>query len=286
MKKILLVRHVQRPAAIAATEVAMRELAQLGITVVSEEQLESEVTDAESPELVLAMGGDGTILAAAESARRYDIPLLGINAGHMGFLAEASPESIPKLMHRLATSDFEVEKRSTLDVSIKLPGDNTIEDWALNDAVVKHTDPAHPVHLILVVDGQDVSTYGADGMILSTPTGSTAYSFSAGGPVVWPDTEAVVISPIAAHGLFTRPLVVGPSSTIEVFINEENWSAPEVWCDGHRRTVAPSGTSVIAKVSANPVRLVRMSHTPFSERLVTRFNLPVRGWRTPEGNAS
>ena len=197
MKKILLVRHVQRPAAIAATEVAMRELAQLGITVVSEDQLKSEVTGAEAPELVLAMGGDGTILAAAESARRYDIPLLGINAGHMGFLAEASPESIPKLMHRLATGDFEVEKRSTLDVSIKLPGDNTIEDWALNAAVVKHTDPAHPVHLILVVDGQDVSTYGADGMILSTPTGSTAYSFSAGGPVVWPDTEAVVISPVS-----------------------------------------------------------------------------------------
>ena len=111
MKKILLVRHVQRPAAIAATEVAMRELEQLGIAVVSEDPVKSEVADGDSPELVLAMGGDGTILAAAESARRYDIPLLGINAGHMGFLAEASPESIPKLMHRLATGDFDVEKR-------------------------------------------------------------------------------------------------------------------------------------------------------------------------------
>ena len=138
----------------------------------------------------------------------------------MGFLAEASPESIPTLMHRLALGEYHEEKRSTLDISIKLPGENLITDWALNDAVVKHTDPAHPVHLVLVVDGQDVSTYGADGMILATPTGSTAYSFSAGGPVVWPDTEAVVISPIAAHGLFTRPLVVGPGSTIVVGINE------------------------------------------------------------------
>ena len=255
MKKILMVRHVQRPAAIAATEVAVRELTQLGIEVIGEDDADNLTNDH------------------------------GLNAGHMGFLAEASPESIPTLMHRLALGEYHEEKRSTLDISIKLPGENLITDWALNDAVVKHTDPAHPVHLVLVVDGQDVSTYGADGMILATPTGSTAYSFSAGGPVVWPDTEAVVISPIAAHGLFTRPLVVGPGSTIEVVINEEHWSAPEVWCDGLRRTIAPAGTSVVARVSQNPVRLVRMEHTPFAERLVTKFNLPVRGWRNPEGSA-
>ena len=157
MKKILMVRHVQRPAAIAATEVAVRELTQLGIEVIGEDEAD-KLTNDHGPDLVLAIGGDGTILAAAESARRFNIPLLGINAGHMGFLAEASPESIPTLMHRLALGEYHEEKRSTLDISIKLPGENLITDWALNDAVVKHTDPAHPVHLVLVVDGQDVST--------------------------------------------------------------------------------------------------------------------------------
>ena len=170
MKKFSWFGTFNAPAAIAATEVAVRELTQLGIEVIGEDDAD-KLTNDHGPDLVLAMGGDGTILAAAESARRFNIPLLGINAGHMGFLAEASPESIPTLMHRLALGEYHEEKRSTLDISIKLPGENLITDWALNDAVVKHTDPAHPVHLVLVVDGQDVSTYGADGMILATPTG-------------------------------------------------------------------------------------------------------------------
>ena len=142
-----------------------------------------------------------------------------------------------------------------------------------------HTDVAHPVHFALIVDGQEVSTYGADGMIVSTPTGSTAYSFSAGGPVVWPDTEAVIVAPLAAHGLFTRPLVLGPSSCLQIVVLHDMWTAPEMWCDGLRREEVPAGSTVTARVGSRPVRLVRVDDTPFSARLVTKFNLPVGGWR-------
>ncbi|MCI1788869.1 MAG: NAD kinase [Actinomyces sp.] len=273
-ERVMLVRHVNRPDAIAAAEVAERELEMRGIEVVPEDEDRGRI------DMVLAMGGDGTILAAADHARRHDVPLLGVNMGHMGFLAEASARGIPSVVDRLARHDFVVDSRMTLDVTLRFPDGSSVSDWALNEAVVMHTDVAHPVHLALVVDGQDVSTYGADGIVLATPTGSTAYSFAAGGPVVWPDTEAVVMAPLAAHGLFTRPLVVGPSSVLEVVVLEDHWSAPEVWCDSLRRATAPRGTSVVATVGQRPVQLVRLDGTPFATRLVTKFDLPVRGWRS------
>ncbi len=277
--RVMLVRHVNRPDAIAAAEVARRELESRGIEVIPEDQA------ADSIDIVLAMGGDGTFLAAADHARRFDVPLLGVNMGHMGFLAEASATGIPGVVDRIARHDYLVDSRMTLDVTLRFPDGSSVSDWALNEAVVMHTDVAHPVHLALVVDGQDVSTYGADGIVLATPTGSTAYSFAAGGPVVWPDTEAVVMAPLAAHGLFTRPLVVGPSSALEVVVLEDHWSAPEVWCDGLRRMTAPQGTSVVATVGHRPVRLVRLDRMPFATRLVTKFDLPVRGWRSVHGLA-
>lgn len=272
-QKVMVVRHVHRPDAIAAAEVARRELEKHGIELVPDHCSDCDV------DLVLALGGDGTILAAADLARTHDVPLLGVNMGHMGFLAEVSGEGIPKVIEQFARNDYRVDTRMTLDVTVRFPDGTEITDWALNEAVLMHTNVAHPVQLALVVDGQDVSTYGADGIILATPTGSTAYSFSAGGPVVWPDTEAIVISPLAAHGLFTRPLVVGPSSTVEVVVLEHDWSAPEMWCDGLRQTIAPVGTSIITRVGQRPVRLVRLDDTPFSTRLVHKFHLPVRGWR-------
>lgn len=280
-ERVMLVRHPYRPAAVRAAEISRRELLARGLEVVDE--------DHPGPvDLVLVLGGDGTILAAAEKARRRDAPLLGVNMGHMGFLAEANVEGISEVVEKIATHDYRVDSRMTLDVDVVFPDGRVVHDWALNEAVVMHTDLAHPTHLVLVVDGQDVSTYGADGIILATPTGSTAYSFSAGGPVVWPDTEAVVMAPLAAHGLFTRPLVVGPSSVLEVSVLEDPWSPPEVWCDGLRATSAPVGTNVVARVGSRPVRLVRLDDTPFSSRLVHKFHLPVRGWRegSPPGGAA
>lgn len=270
---VMLVRHVHRSDALTAAEVMASELRALGIDVRHEDP------DAEA-DFVLAMGGDGTILAAAHHAHLRNAPLLGVNVGHMGFLAEATGQDFALIARRIASEDFHIEERMTLDVQVRQPDGTIRNDWALNEAVVVHTDVAHPVHIALAVDGQDVSTYGADGMIIATPTGSTAYSFSAGGPVVWPDAEAVVLAPLAAHGLFTRPLVLGPSALLEVAVLEENWTDPEMWCDGLRRTPLPAGSLVSTRVGARPVRLVRLDETPFSARLVERLNLPVRGWRS------
>ncbi|MDC4233395.1 NAD kinase [Actinomyces sp. B33] len=275
MESVMLVRHIARPEAIAAAEAAAAHLERLGIRVLP------ETTD-EGVDLVLALGGDGTILSAASHARRRDVPLLGVNMGHMGFLAEVSDaEGVDGVVRRIAAGDFTVDARMTLDITVLAPDGIERRDWALNEAAVMHTDVAHPVHLALGVDGQAVSTYGADGIILATPTGSTAYSFSAGGPVVWPDTEAMVIAPLAAHGLFTRPLVVGPSSELQIVVLEEMWSAPGLVCDGSRHMSLPMGTRILVTRGERPVRLARLDDTPFSARLVEKFSLPVRGWKTP-----
>ena len=261
--RVMLVRHVARPEAIRAAESVRTELEALGIEVVTEGA-------AADIDLVLAMGGDGTFLAAASHARQRDVPLLGVNAGHMGFLTQLSKRGVGEVAARIAEGDYRVESRMTLDVRVDRPDGTAASDWALNEAVVMHTDVAHPVHFALIVDGQEVSTYGADGMIVSTPTGSTAYSFSAGGPVVWPDTEAVIVA---------RPLVLGPSSCLQIVVLHDMWTAPEMWCDGLRREEVPAGSTVTARVGSRPVRLVRVDDTPFSARLVTKFNLPVGGWR-------
>ena len=267
-----MVRHRHRTNAATSAVTLAQALRARGIDVVEDAAVGGI-------DMVLSIGGDGTFLAAASSARALGVPLLGVNAGHMGFLTELAATGTGDLARKIAEGDFAVEERMTLDVAMERPDATTAHDWALNEAVIMHTDVAHPVHFALVVDGQEVSTYGADGMILSTPTGSTAYSFSAGGPVVWPDTEAIVVAPLAAHGLFTRPLVVGPSACVEIVVLEDTWSDPEMWCDGLRRITVPAGAVVRALVGASAVRLVRVDDTPFSARLVNKFNLPARGWR-------
>jgi probable inorganic polyphosphate/ATP-NAD kinase len=267
-----MVRHRNRTNAVTSAVTLTHALAERGIEVV-------EDASSGGVDLVLSIGGDGTFLVAASSARALGVPLLGVNAGHMGFLTELGSTGTGDLARKIAEGDFTVERRMTLDVTMERSDGSRASDWALNEAVIMHTDVAHPVHFALVVDGQEVSTYGADGMILSTPTGSTAYSFSAGGPVVWPDTEAIVVAPLAAHGLFTRPLVVGPSACVEIVVLDDMWTAPEMWCDGLRRMTVPAGAVVRARVGFSPVQLVRVDDTPFSARLVRKFNLPVRGWR-------
>lgn len=278
IRRVMLVRHVNRPDAITAAAAVEDELRALGIRVVPE-------GPDEDADLVLAMGGDGTILAAADRARSRDVPLLGVNMGHMGFLAEDIGHDLKEVARRIASERYRIDSRMTLDVEVRFPDGSTMRDWALNEAAIIHADVAHPVHLALAVDGQDVSTYGADGIILATPTGSTAYAFSAGGPVVWPDCEAVVVAPLAAHGLFTRPLVLGPSTRLDVAILAENRTEPEIWSDGIRCAVLPIGSVVSATVGARPVKLVRLDDTTFSTRLVERLNLPVRGWRAGHSRA-
>lgn len=271
-RNVMLIRGTENSARAAVAEDITRLLKEFGLNVV-ETDFRGEA------ELAIAVGGDGTLLYAANTVREMDLPLIGINAGHMGFLTEVEVSDIADLVQHIADGNYQIDSRMTLDLQVHHPDGSITNDWALNEAAVLRSDPAHPAHLGVGVDGHGVSTYGADGLILATPTGSTAYSFSAGGPVVWPDVEAVVVAPLGAHGLFTRPLVVSPNSVLEVTVLPDQWREPELWCDGSRVTVLESGCVVTSTKGKRPVRLVRISKTPFSARLVHKFDLPVSGWR-------
>lgn len=272
-RRILVVSHYSRPEAVQAAERVTIALTERGIEVVHDADTADDV------ELVMVLGGDGTILGAAEYAHDRGVPLLGVNLGHVGFLAEAEPEALPDVVRRAVERDYHVEERMTLEVSVVAPDGSVRHGWALNEAAMEKGEQGRMVEISIGVDGSALSSFGCDGLILATPTGSTAYAFSGGGPIVWPDVEAILMVPLAAHALFARPMVVGPGSTLEVELFAETKADAVLWCDGRRRYEVPAGSRLIVRRGSQPVRLARLNRTPFSGRLVAKFDLPVTGWR-------
>lgn len=232
-------------------------------------------------EAAIVLGGDGTILYAASITHGTDIPLLGINLGHVGFLAEAEREDIRHAIQRLVAGDYTVEERATLQVSVKQPDGTTETGWALNEATVERANLRRTVEIAVEVDGRPVSTFGCDGVVISTATGSTAHAFSAGGPILWPDVDALLFVPLAAHALFARPLVVGPRSWFALEVTERSESEAQVVLDGSRSIDVLRGGRVEVRRGVHPVKLARMTDAPFTERLVRKFSLPINGWRGP-----
>jgi NAD+ kinase len=232
-------------------------------------------------EIAIVLGGDGTILRAAEITRDSNAPLLGVNLGHVGFLAEAEREDLTATVERVLARDYVVEERMTLAVRVKLDGRVIHETWALNEATVEKASRERSLEVALEVDGRPLSTFGCDGIVISTPTGSTAYAFSAGGPVIWPSVEAMLVAPLSAHALFARPLVVGPESAVAVELLDRSQGQGVLWCDGRRTFELPARARVVVRRSAKPVRLARLNPRPFTDRLVNKFSLPVAGWRGP-----
>lgn len=231
-------------------------------------------------DFVLVIGGDGTILRACEVARERHVPLVGVNTGHVGFLAEADPDDIEDVVGHIVAGRYSVEERMTLRIEV-YHADGTVEaDWALNEAALEKRDRARMLEVAIGVDGHAVSSFGCDGLIMATPTGSTAYAYSGGGPVIWPEVEAMLMVPLAAHALFTRPLVLGPQSTLEVRVQHAGFGGAEVWCDGRRCLSVPVGSHVRVQRAEESVQVARLNHAPFSERLVRKFHLPVEGWRS------
>jgi NAD+ kinase len=275
-RRALVVTHRNRLEAVAATGEAVRALERAGFEVVAD----TDDVDLTGVEIAVVLGGDGTILRAAEVTRGTDIPLLGFNLGHVGFLAESEREDINEAVRRLAQRDYEVEERDTLDVTVLVPGAATPRrGWALNEATVEKADRARMIEVLIEVDGRPLSTFGCDGVVMATATGSTAHAFSAGGPVVWPEVDAMLLVPISAHALFARPLVVGPASVLALEILLRSGSVGVLSCDGRRTMELPVGSRVEVRRSAIPVRLARLSRAPFTDRLVSKFSLPVEGWR-------
>lgn len=235
---------------------------------------------AEGCEVVIVLGGDGTFLRAAELAYPAQVPVLGINLGHIGFLAEGEANRVDEVMRQLIARDYRVEERMTLDVSVIDPAepDAPVRSWALNEVAILNTSTSGVLEMVTEVDGRPVSAFGADGVLVSTPTGSTAYAFSAGGPVMWPDLEAILVVPSNAHALFARPMVTSPRSRIAVEV-EKNGRSAEAICDGRRRIPVSPGGRVEVVRSERSVRWIRIDSEPFADRLVTKFDLPVTGWR-------
>jgi NAD+ kinase len=236
---------------------------------------------ADDAEMILVLGGDGTILRAAEMARPSGAPLLGVNLGHVGFLAEAEVDDLAEVVDGVVRRRYDVEERLTLDVTARLNGEVVARTWALNEATVEKRD--RMLELVAEIDGRPLSRWGCDGVICATPTGSTAYAFSAGGPVVWPEVEALLMVPISAHALFARPMVVSPRATLALEIVPDTPHGV-LWCDGRRRFDLPAGARVEVRRAALPVRLARLhgidgTGAPFTDRLVAKFDLPVQGWR-------
>ena len=234
-------------------------------------------------ELVIVLGGDGTILRAAEVVRGCSAPLLGINLGHVGFLAESERDDLGEAVRRALLRDYLVEERMALSVRVKLGEEVIYETWALNEATVEKASRERMLEVVVEVDGRPLSSFGCDGIVMSTPTGSTAYAFSAGGPIVWPSLDALLLVPLSAHALFARPLVVGPDSSLAVEVLAHYGGAAVLCADGRRVHDLPAGSRVIVRRSPVPVRLARLHSGPFTDRLVNKFNLPVTGWRGPVG---
>ena len=300
---VLLVSHTARKEALSATLECAEALLKAGITPVMDQQERAETlahaktvnnssaasilelgkdTQEADLELAVVLGGDGTILKAAELVRNSQTPLLGINLGHVGFLAESEKNEISSTIARVVAKDYLVTERMTLDVAVKLDGKEVYRTWALNEATVEKSARARMLEVVVEVDGRPLSSFGCDGIVVSTPTGSTAYAFSGGGPVVWPSVDALLMVPLSAHALFARPLVISPNSLVAVEVLQRSAGAGVLWCDGRRSTELPVGARVEVRKSEKPVRLARLSQGPFTDRLVRKFSLPVEGWRGPD----
>jgi NAD+ kinase len=230
-------------------------------------------------ELVVVVGGDGTILRAAELARESSTPLLGINLGHVGFLAEADPEDVEHMIGAIIDRRYDAEERLTIDVAIYRDKELVTSTWALNEASVEKAARERMLEVVVEVDGRPLSRWGCDGVVCSTPTGSTAYNFSAGGPIVWPEVQALLVVPNAAHALFARPMVVSPHSVLAVEVIADTQGSGVLWCDGRRTVDLPPGARIEVRRGHLPIWLARLHEAPFTDRLVAKFDLPVSGWR-------
>jgi NAD+ kinase len=230
-------------------------------------------------ELVVVIGGDGTILRAAEVAHESGTPILGVNLGHVGFLAEAEYEDVSATIEAIVGRRYTAEERLTIDVSVFRDGELVTRTFAVNEASVEKAERQRMLEVVVEVDGRPLSRWGCDGVVCATPTGSTAYNFSAGGPVVWPGVEALLMVPISAHALFARPLVVAPTSVLAVEVIAPAEAAGVLWCDGRRTVDLPPGARIEVRRGERPVRLVRLHEAPFTDRLVAKFGLSVEGWR-------
>lgn len=283
-RRVLFLLHPKRESALVAALEIARGLAASGIAV--EHHLSSdgsgvpEITRYSGRpivdfELIIVLGGDGTMLRSAEISYGEKIPILGINVGHMGFLAEVERPTSKEIIDAVIENRFVYETRMSVSFEVERHGEIIESGWALNEIVIEK-ESSQMVELFVAVDQRPLSLWNCDGVLCATPTGSTAYAFSAGGPVIWPDVDALLLLPLAAHALFARPMVLSPRSEIAISVRSESATLS---ADGFRNKPLREGDLIRITRDSHTFTLARMTNAPFTNRLVAKFQLPVSGWR-------
>jgi NAD+ kinase len=295
-RRVAVLTHPRRPAAIASAVRLVEGLSAAGIDIAMpaedmaglgshltgrvSELIRPSVEGAAVAELMIVLGGDGTILRGAEWVMASDTPLLGVNLGHVGFLAEAESSEIDSIVERVVERSYRVEERFTIDVQLRDDDDQVVwSSFAINEVSIEKAARERMLEVLVEIDGRPLSRWACDGLLVATPTGSTAYAFSAGGPVIWPGVDAFLVLPLSAHALFARPLVLGPSSRVVVELIPTAQTSAVLWCDGRRSVEIHTGMEVEVVRGRHRLRLARLSQSPFTDRLVNKFGLRVEGWR-------
>ena len=269
-RAVLLLVNASREEAKGAAETISKILVAAGIKIYTPAD-----SDIPHVEVVLVLGGDGTILRGAEFALKENVPLLGINLGHVGFMAEVEAFTFEKVAQAVIDKDYVLDPRMLLTFQVKR-GKNIIDQgWALNEISIERKSTTM-AELFVQIDDRPLSRWGCDGIICATPTGSTAYAFSAGGPVLWPEVQAMVLLPIAAHALFAKPMVIAPTSTIGITIESSDASLS---ADALRKIELEKNDHIKITKNSNQVILAHLKSTIFTDRLVAKFKLPIEGWR-------
>ncbi|TAM85473.1 MAG: NAD kinase [Jatrophihabitans sp.] len=295
-RSVLLVAHTARPAltVFAARTAAMLQEAGVQVRMLAAEAaavaaagtvegiVPAPAEAAAGSELVIVLGGDGTFLRAVEMARPAGVPMLGVNLGHVGFLAEIEPNALADTVRAIVQRQYEVDERVTVEAQVLVGGGPTAAAWALNEVSLERTNRERMLEISVAVDDRPLLRFGCDGLLCATPTGSTAYAFSMGGPILWPTVDAFLVVPNAAHALFARPLVVAPGSVVSIDLPESGHDGV-LSCDGRRSVPVPAGARVLVRRGSQPVRIVRLGDWSFTDRLVSKFALPVHGFRQAAG---
>jgi len=269
-RSILMLINPSREEAKGASNVIKKVLNDAGVDVYT--PADSEIPDVE---IVLVLGGDGTILRGAEYSLKREIPLLGINLGHVGFMAEVDSFTFTEVAQSIINKDYVIDERMLLTFQVKRQNKVIDQGWALNEVSIERKSTTM-LELFVQIDDRPLSRWGCDGIICATPTGSTAYAFSAGGPVLWPEVQALVLLPIAAHALFAKPMVIAPSSTIGIAIESSDASLS---ADALRKIDLQKGDQIELTKNSQQVVLAHLKSTVFTDRLVAKFKLPIEGWR-------
>jgi NAD+ kinase len=292
IRRVGIVVHAGRPAAVEAAREITKWLDDRGVATraIRGEDVAAAETRDEGPfphdlDLVISVGGDGTLLRAAEFAHRADAPLLGVKVGRLGFLTEVEPEETSTLLDLALQGKTRIEERMAIVASAAEADDSATgrgappagwmpePQWALNEVIVEKRARHRLVTLASWVDGERVTTFSADGVIVATPTGSTAYSFSARGPIVYPRLECIVLTPVSPHMVFDRAIVLAPEQEVVLEVLGEE---PAILsADGRPGVEVPVGARVRIRRADHPARLVRMDgDTHFFSLLREKFSLP------------